>query len=937
MATEDFRASPLFIKTKLRPPRLTRTPVRRDAATALLDSGQKRALTLLDTPAGFGKTTLLTAWHEQLSREGRVTAWLTLDQDDNDKTRFVEYLTKAFIMAFRNLTDDSPEFDNVGKILSEKIQLTSILNAVQELGREVTLILDDYDKISDPAVHDLLGFLLQYIPANLHIVVACRAAPPLPLAILRARDQLVEINVEALRFSIEETQLFFDNSVSSSLSGNEIRAIHDTTGGWAVGLQIATLNIPERAGMHASTPAFLWPVPVLDEYLLENVLSRIPVDTVDFMLRTAILDRMHGALCEYLTGRSDAAEKLEWLVQQNLFLQPLDEEREWYGYHALFADFLRVQLMRRLPDAAQKLHLRAAEWFSGRGLWAEAVRHALNADRSDLAVAWLERCALDELGSGRIRIFLAWVRKLPQEALRPRINLRIALIWALLLTAQPKEARVLADEVDAQLRENPPADGEALHRTLRAQRVSILSMQDRIGDALAFGKAVWQERFPDGSKPERGFDWIDEAFLNAMLHLYRKAGDLEAARRVGEFYRPKADVAHNLLLLAYYANLFATLEVQEGQMYAASIRLERQLDACERQVGRRSATAALCAATLAGIYYEWNRLEAVEDLLANRLDVIDETCFIEPTQTAYVSLARIHAAKGQPETAQRLLDRAEMLAECRDWQSLAAACTAERLRIQLRENQVAAAEGSLDKLDTLRARIAQNEPDRADVEMLALAARARWLLHLGRFTEVRGLLNAALATQVQCPAVTRYEVAQLRTLLATAHHALGNTAEAEGCLGEVLALSARNGMVRFLADEGEAIVPLLLIRAMAEGESSPRGNWWKQLFTALGVETPFGSTSAATHTVETLSRREMLVLELLMQNNSNKQIARALSVAPETVKWHLKTIYRKLGVSDRQSAAQLARAGLCPVNVSLPGADGQGEAINVRSALRAWP
>ncbi|EPZ16274.1 hypothetical protein M622_13680 [Thauera terpenica 58Eu] len=664
MATEDSRASPLFIKTKLRPPRLTRTTVRRDAAIALLESGQERALTLLDTPAGFGKTTLLTAWHEQLSREGRVTAWLTLDQDDNDKTRFVEYLTKAFIMAFRNLTEDSPEFDNVGRILSEKIQLTSILNAVQELGREVTLILDDYDKISDPAVHDLLGFLLQYIPANLHIVVACRAAPPLPLAILRARDQLVEINVEALRFSIEETQLFFANSVSSALSANEIRAIHDTTGGWAVGLQIATLSIPERGGMHTSTPAFLWPAPVLGEYLLENVLSRIPADTVDFMLRTAILDRLHGALCEYLTGRSDAVEKLEWLVRQNLFLQPLDEEREWYGYHALFADFLRTQLTRHRPDTAQELHLRAAEWFSGQGLWAEAVRHALNADRSDLAVEWLERCALDELGSGHIRIFLAWIGKLPQEALKSRINLRIALIWALLLTAQPKEARTLADEVDTQLRANPPPDGEALRRTLRAQRVSILSMQDRIGDALALGKAVWQERFPDGRRPEQGFDWIDEAFLNAMLHLYRKAGDLEAARRVGEFYRPKADVAHNLLLLAYYASLFATLEIQEGQMYTASLRLERQLEACERQVGRRSATAALCAASLAGIYYEWDRLEAVESLLANRLDVVDEACFIEPTQTGYVSLARIHVLQGRAETALGLLDRAEILAEC---------------------------------------------------------------------------------------------------------------------------------------------------------------------------------------------------------------------------------------------------------------------------------
>jgi LuxR family maltose regulon positive regulatory protein len=880
-------------------------------------------LTLLNTPAGFGKTTLLTAWYEHLTAEGKIVAWLTLDQDDNDRTRFIEYLTEAFTTALHNLADDLSEFENVGNIVSEKIQLTSILNAVQEMGHEVTLVLDDYDKITDPSIHELLGFLLQHIPSNLHIVAACRAAPPLPLplAILRARDQLIEINLEALRFSIEETHSFFANSISTTLSANEIRTIHDTTGGWAVGLQIATLSIPECNGIHRPTPAFLSPAPVLDEYLRENVLSRIPVETVDFMLRTSILDRLHGALCKNLTGRSDAVEKLEWLVQQNLFLQPLDEGREWYGYHALFADFLRAQLKRRLPEAAEELHLRAAEWFSGQGLWAEAVRHALNADRSDLAVEWLERCALGELGSGRVRIFLAWIRKLPQEALKQRINLRIALIWALLLTAQPGEARALADEVDAQLRENPPPDGDALRRTLRAQRVSIFSMQDRIGAALTLGKAVWRERFPGNRKPEHGFDWIDEAFLNAMLHLHRKAGDLEAARQVGEFYRPKADVAHNLLLLAYYACLLATLEIQEAQMYVAAQRLERQLEACERQVGRRSATAALCAATLAGIYYEWNRLDAVESLLANRLDVIDETSFIEPTQTAYISLARIYVVKGLSEAALSLLDHAEMLGERRDWPGLTAACTAERLRIQLRENQIAAAERSLNKLDAIRALVAQNEPDRVDVEMLALSARAHLLLHLRRFAEAQALLVSALATRKKCPAATRYEVAQLRTLLAIAHHAAGNAGDAQGCLAEVLALSARNGMVRLLADEGQAIVPILFIHAAAEGETSPRVDWWRRLFAALGIEAPFGKISAADHATEALSRREMLILELLMQDISNKQIAKALSIAPETVKWHLKAIYRKLGVSDRYSAVQLAqaRAGLCPAGTNHPG------------------
>lgn len=911
-------SQPMLIRTKFSPPRLTRPPVQRDAALDALGAGLTRALTVIKAPAGFGKTTLLTTWREQLAAKDMIAAWLTLDQDDNDENRFAEYLTEALVSTLGSRAAGTPELDNTGKIVSVRVQLTSIINVIDKLGCEIVLMLDDYDKIVDPAVHELLAFLLRHTPANLHVVVACRADPPLPLASLRARDQMVEIDTEAMRFAVEDTQAFFAKSISVALSPDETRAIHDATEGWVAGLQIATLAMPGRTSMNGLIASFPRHSRALNDYLVENVLTQIPSDTVDFMLRTAILDRLNGALCERLTGAPDAAHKLEWLVSQNMFLQPLDEDGQWYRYHGLFADFLRTQLKKHLSDDCAPLHLRAAEWFSEHALWAEAVRHALDAERVDLAAEWLECCALDELSNSRVRTFLGWIQRLSPEALEQRPSLRIALIWALILTVQTEKAHALVDEVDAQLRDDPSPESLALRAVLRAQRISILSMQDRVSMALALGKQVWRERFPENLKPAHGFDWVDEAFLNVMLHLYRKEGYLDEARYVGEFYRVNPDPTQSLFMHSYRACLFASLEIQEGQIRAAAQRLEAALAVCEAHVGRRSAAATLIAASLASIYYGWNRFDDVEELLADRFDIIDDVCFIEPIQSAYISLARVRIAQEQPEAAQAILDRAETLAERRQWPRLTAACTAERIRIHLRGDSLSAAQRMLGKLDAIAAQTASTEPDSVDVEMMRLTAKARLQLHTGEIERAERELEVALALMANRKAATPYELAQLRVLLALAQHAAGKTDAAQSNLSEVLTLTSNNGTVRLLVDEGDALAALLQTLAATEHATPTGADYQRRISQALGSASnasdealPFNTSVEAHHSRlldglfndGTLSRRESDILELIGQKMSNKQIAKQLFVTPETVKWHLKNIYRKLGVSDRRLAA----------------------------------
>lgn len=925
--------SPVLIRTKFSPPRLTRPPVHRESVMQALAAGMARALTLIKTPAGFGKTTVLTSWRQALLEKNQIVAWLTLDQDDNDESRFIDYLSATLAEALGDPTDHTPEFANTGKMVSLKAHLTSIINMLGKIGRDVTLILDDYDKITAPSVHGHLKFILPHIPPNLHIVLAVRADPPIPLSSLRVHDQLVEISTNTMRFEIADTQTFFAKSIAINLSADETRAIHEATEGWVAGLQIATLAITGRPGLNGLISTFPRHARALSDYLAENVLSRIAPDTVAFMLRTSILDRLNGRLCECLSGAADAEEKLEWIVKQNMFLQPLDAEGHWYRYHGLFADFLRAQLKRHLGDELLSLHLRAAEWFSENELWAEAVRHALEAGRVDLATLWLERCAMAELRASRVRTFLGWIQKLPNDAVRQRPRLRVALIWALILTVQLPQAQALMDDVEAQLSDESFPETEELRSVMRAQRVSITSMKDDTGIALELGKKVWAERFPGGCKPDRDFDWVDEAFLNVLIHLYRRAGYMEECRRIGEFYRPNADATYNLFMMSYRAALLSALDIHEGHMDAGARRLEDALRLCEEHAGRRSAAATMLAAALASIYYERNKLDAVEELLADRFDIIDDVCYLEPIQSAYISLARVRMAKGDVESAYAILDRAEALADRRGWLRLQAACVVVRFQLCLSENRQADAGHLLMKLEVIEAESCEARHGGREILTMLQITRARHLIHMRQFGDAAAMLADVIATKEADMPHNFYEVLRLRILYAIAIAAGGDSEATRACMSNIMATAERDNLIRTLVDEGGSIMPLM--RSLhSHPESLPHAEYYKCLWQALGIqvlahEVPDNSAEQpieAALDAESFSRRELDILDLITQKYSNKEIARSLFITPETVKWHLKNLFKKLGVSDRRLAAQKARQ-LTPMERTLPPPSGHLEVM----------
>jgi len=357
-----------LLATKLDIPAARPNLVARARLLAQLDEGLRlgRRLTLVSAPPGFGKTTLIREWD---GAAGRSVAWLSLDAGDNDPARFVRYLVAALARVDERLAQTLPQ-PEVG--LSPQETLVAVINALDESGLDLLLALDDYHVISDFAVHDLAAFLLENRPANLHVVIGAREDPPLPLARLRARDQVTEIRERALRFTPAEAAVFFNQTMNLGLSAEAIAALAARTEGWVTGLQLAGLALRQQGAADEFVAAFAGDDRYIVDYLVAEVLDRAPDAVRDFLRRTAILDRLSAPLCDALTGRDDSQAMLEYLDSANLFLVPLDNRREWYRYHILFADVLRLQL---IEGERAELHQKAGAWFEEHGLSEFAQYH----------------------------------------------------------------------------------------------------------------------------------------------------------------------------------------------------------------------------------------------------------------------------------------------------------------------------------------------------------------------------------------------------------------------------------------------------------------------------------------------------------------------------------------------------------------------------------
>src|SRR5215204_2704697 len=412
-------ASDTLVSTKLRPSQARPNLVARPRLIAKLEREVGRKLTLISAPAGFGKTTLLGEWVAGRSDE-RSVAWVSVDEADNDPARFLSYL----VAALRSIEEEigegvlsslrAPGSPPVGALTG------ALINELADIPANLAIVLDDYHLIDSDHVNGIVSFLLERLPSNVHLVIASRIDPPLPLARLRARGQITEINATDLFFTREEAVAFMKDTMGLNLSDKDVGALEERTEGWIAGLQLAALSMRDRKDIPGFVRSFSGSHRDVLDYLADEVLGRQPERVRQFLLETSIADHLSGALCDALTGRSDGQDMLERLEKDNLFVVALDDERGWYRYHHLFADFLRGRLKRENPEGLSESHLRAAAWYEREGWAPEAVEHALAAGEDEWAARLIEQHALELVLRGRGATMDRWLAALPAGLVRSR-------------------------------------------------------------------------------------------------------------------------------------------------------------------------------------------------------------------------------------------------------------------------------------------------------------------------------------------------------------------------------------------------------------------------------------------------------------------------------------------------------------------------------------
>jgi LuxR family transcriptional regulator, maltose regulon positive regulatory protein len=430
--------SPL-ITTKLLIPTPRQGMVSRPLLLEFMYKGIEKKLTLISASSGYGKTSLMAEWCARQETDYPL-AWVSLEKGDNDPAHFMSYL----LAALQNIQDGLGE--DVGAMMQGTqnpldITIVSLLiNKLSEVPNEFVLILEDYHVIESQEIHQMMIFLLEHLPPQMHLVILSRADPPFPLARLRARSELLEIRAKDLRFSLDDATAFLREMVGVDLSMEDIEILLDRTEGWITGLQLAALSIQGHEKPSDLITAFSGGHDYIVDYLIEEVLERQTDDLKIFLMKTSILSRLNGSLCEALTGQSDGEATLEFLEKANLFVSSLGGEYCWYRYHHLFADVMANRLQRFYPDQINELHLRAANWFKQKHLFTECIEHALAANDYLLAADIVESQSMDLLKLGSLSTLMGWLEKLPPEIINERPELGVVSAWVYLLTGKLDQA-----------------------------------------------------------------------------------------------------------------------------------------------------------------------------------------------------------------------------------------------------------------------------------------------------------------------------------------------------------------------------------------------------------------------------------------------------------------------------------------------------------------
>ncbi|HTQ00353.1 MAG TPA: LuxR C-terminal-related transcriptional regulator [Casimicrobiaceae bacterium] len=876
-----------FLSTKIALPKVPARWIERARLIERLGVPPAARVTLLHAGPGFGKTACLAQWQKALTASGVRVAWLSIDSDDDDVATFLGYLAASLNAADGAIGADVMELSRGGPMPGSEALLNPLLNQVAASSERYLLVIDDLHSVRSQAIDDVLSNVVAHAPDNLDVAIAARSLPNLRLAKLRAEGKVQEIGPETLGLTRAETAALAEAALGTTLSARDIAQLQTISEGWPAVLQMMLVALGGKKHLQSLVRGFTGEARVLREYLAQEAFEGLPADAQAFLIRTSILGRFCAELCERVTGMKQGATTIADIERRHLLIVALDTHGRWFRYHALFAEFLHARLREREPSSEPELHRRASEWFESAGLWVEAVRHALAAGDQERAIDIVDRHAMGLIEHGEYVALIDWLTKFPRAAVEARPRLLAAQAWALGLTMRHDEAR----RVLARIRELYGRDDAELSAAMDLVHGGVALLEDDFSH-LDF-LDTWDAQ---ASAPA----WIGDVHKTLAAYSLIVRGEYRRARDIPRCETP--------LKVAYQKMLVGLASWHEGDGRGAEAAWTDALEYADEEFGAHSVTAALARAISARLSFERGNLIEAQEAIDQRLAVIEQSAPLEWLWAAYSTLAWAHDAAEQRDDAKRVLEHACTLAQQRHWARMEAALRVDQLR-QADTKDLSKLAAGADRLRVLWQ--AAGKATVAGIQTMYLCEIG--LGYVDGFNRVGSAGADTIASAVDnLPANASAPLrAQGLLMLAQVLDASGDRPQARTRLAEALAIGERLGLRQTFRTADRGIVESLFVHERPAPTSTmwPSAAYLDELRTGPSKDASAGaSPPEPTASRAPVSDREREILMLVSRGMSNKEIGRSLRIGPETVKWHLKNLFAKLGVPNRIQAVNRARA-----------------------------
>lgn len=843
---------------KLHVPPIRSSLVFRPKLMSKLDEGMKAKLTVVSAQAGYGKTTALSGWAKGCSSP---VAWVSLDVHDNDWITFWSYVAASIQASMAGFAPLLRSLIDKGPAVSAEPAMGMLLDELAALEGELVIILDDFHSIELPAIQHSFIYLLEHLPAHIHIYIASRNELSIPTARLRAKGEYHQIKMHDLRFELEEGFVFFRDMTELHLTKEQVALLCLQTEGWISGLQLAAISLKQSRNITESIEEFKGHHHISD-YLLEEVFSQLPIQLRDFLLETSILQRLNASICEAVTGYANSQEQLEKIERMNLFIIPLDDQRGWYRYHHLLSDFLQQQLLRNAPVKKRQAHIRAAQWLESRGLEQEAVEHFLQGQQYNDAVRLIEKNLIAFMQTKSV-VLNRWLSVMPESAFADKPMVEMFYISVLLGVGEWKAA----------------------FRKIEQAQIRFAALKEQLNEA-DWKRAMGNIYF----------------FCSIVSYLHKDLNLTSDYLERVEQYMPEGSFFQTMGRNRYQGyDAFDDHLAFINDLHAADAFLRRWITAWQHK--KQYPFIGFLNVSYSKLLYEWNRLEEAS-FYANQALARDD---IKPFARIMIHLAvgasQIEQAKGNNERATELLVQLKSHIDSPDAVLFHLRIEAEQARLALRQGFIQEAQNWLDHcgmLHTDEVSLSRVPEHLILARVLAACGRPEDALHLLK------RLNHLLSKEDRLR--DRIKSIILQSLIV---EQIGKMDAALAHLEDALRLAEPQGYIRSFIDEGERMTALLAAykqtRHTAKETIEQRVpvvtmEYVQMLLLALNVEPEEQQQSKVS-----LTEQEIRVLRLIADGLANKEIAARLGNANETIKWHIKSIYRKLGVSNRVQALQIAR------------------------------